>query len=158
MAGELFKYVSQTDIVHVPYSGSSGARNDVMGGHVQMMFDAITTMVGAIRGGQLRALMTSGAKRSTVLPEVPTATEAGLKGFDATIWLGLMAPAKTPQNVVEKLNAAVNEILKRPDIQKTWSEQGADPTPMTIDAFDSYLRKDIDKWSNLVKTANIKVE
>lgn len=158
MAGELFKYVSGTNIVHIPYSGSSGARNDVMGGHVQMMFDAITTMVGAIRGGQLRALMTSGAKRSRVLPDVPTAEEAGLKGFDATIWLGLMAPAQTPKSVVDKLNAAVNDILKRPDIEKAWSEQGAEPTPMTVEAFDAYLRKDIAKWANLVKTANIKVD
>jgi tripartite-type tricarboxylate transporter receptor subunit TctC len=92
LAGELFKAMSGTDIVHVPYKGSSGARNDVLCGQVQMMFDAITAMAPNVRAGQLRALGTSGLKRSTVLPDVPTIAEAGVPGYEATIWIGIMAP------------------------------------------------------------------
>ena len=97
MAGELFKAMTGTDILHVPHKSSGEARNDVMGGHVQMMFDAVTTMKGSIDGGQVRALGTTGEKRSAVLPDVPTVAEAGVPGYEATIWLGIMAPTGTPQ-------------------------------------------------------------
>jgi tripartite-type tricarboxylate transporter receptor subunit TctC len=107
MAGELFKSMSGTDIQHVPYRGSSGARNDVLGGQVQMMFDAITTMAPNVQAGQVRALATTGEKRSTVLPDVPTVAEAGVPGYEATIWLGIMAPKGTPQAIVDKLNAEI---------------------------------------------------
>jgi tripartite-type tricarboxylate transporter receptor subunit TctC len=157
MAGELFKAMTGTDIVHVPYSGSSGARNDVTGGHVQMMFDAITTMAPAAAAGQVRALATTGQKRSSVLPDVPTASEAGVPGYEATIWLGLMAPAGTPAPVVEKLNAEINKVLARPDIKEAWSKQGAEPMSMSVTEFDAYVKRDIDKWAGVVKAANIKI-
>src|SRR5215475_10843460 len=104
MAGELFKAMSGTDIVHVPHKGSGEARNSVLGGHVQMMFDAIPTMAENVKAGQVRALATSGTKRSSVLPDVPTVAEAGVPGYESTIWLGLMAPAGTPKPVIDKLN------------------------------------------------------
>ena len=121
MAGELFKIMSGTDIVHVPYKGSGGARTDVIGGHVQMMFDSVTTMAEVAKSGQVRALATSGRTRSAVLPDVPTLDEAGVPGYDATIWLGLMAPTGTPRAVVDTLNAAVRKIQARPDIKAAWA-------------------------------------
>jgi tripartite-type tricarboxylate transporter receptor subunit TctC len=158
LAGELFKAMSGTDLVHVPYKGSSGARNDILGGQVQMMFDAITTMAPNVRAGQVRALGTTGLKRSKVLPEVPTIAEAGVPGYEATIWLGVMAPKGTPQAIVDKLNAEIIKAVSRPDVTKMWAEQGAEPMVMTPAEFDAYLRKDIEKWANVVKISGAKVE
>ncbi len=158
MAGELFKSMSHTDIQHVPYRGSSGARNDVIGGQVQMMFDAITTMAPNVQAGQVRALGTTGDKRSTVLPEVPTVAEAGVPGYEATIWLGIMAPKGTPQAIVDKLNAEIRKVVNAPAVKETWAKQGAVPMNMTPAEFGAYLEKDIVKWENVVKTANIKVD
>src|SRR3954463_6958869 len=158
MAGELFKSMAGIDVVHVPYRNSGEARNGVLGGSVQMMIDAVTTMVPNINAGQVRALATTGPKRSAVAPDVPTAIEAGIPGYDATIWLGFMAPAGTPKPVLEKLNAAVNEAVKRPDIVSPWAKQGAVPMSMTLAEFDSYLRGDIVKWAAVVKQINEKTQ
>jgi tripartite-type tricarboxylate transporter receptor subunit TctC len=158
MAGELFKAMSGTDIVHVPYKGSGDARNAVIGGHVQMMLDAITTMAANARAGQVRALGTTGIKRSSVMPEVPTIAEAGVPGYEATIWLGLMAPAGTPKAIVDTLNAEVAKIVSRPDLQKMWAEQGAVSMIMDPPAFDKYLRADIAKWAHVVEVSGAKVE
>jgi tripartite-type tricarboxylate transporter receptor subunit TctC len=158
MAGELFKSMSGTDIQHVPYRGSSGARNDVLGGQVQMMFDAITTMAPNVQAGQVRALATTGEKRSTVLPDVPTVAEAGVPGYEATIWLGIMAPKGTPQAIVDKLNAEIRKAINAPAVKEMWAKQGAVPMNMTPAEFGAYLEKDIVKWANVVKTANIKVD
>jgi tripartite-type tricarboxylate transporter receptor subunit TctC len=151
MAGELFKTMAGIDVVHVPYRNSGEARSGVIGGQVQMMIDAVTTMAPNVSAGQVRALATTGTARSSVLPDVPTAAEAGVPGYEATIWLGLMAPAATPKPVIDKLNAAVNDAVKRPDIVKLWTEQGAVAMSMTPEAFDKYLRGDIVKWANVVK-------
>jgi tripartite-type tricarboxylate transporter receptor subunit TctC len=158
MAGELFKSMSGTDILHVPYRGSSQARNDVLGGQVQMMFDAITTMAPNVKAGQVRALATTGAKRSTVLPDVPTVEEAGVPGYETTIWLGLMAPKGTPRAIVDKLNAEIRKAIDQPDVKAIWAEQGAVPMIMTPAEFGTFLDKDIAKWANVVKTANIKID
>src|SRR5919206_1951341 len=125
MAGELFKAMAGIDVVHVPYRNSGEARSGVIGGQVQMMIDAVTAMAPNVAENQVRALATTGKTRSTVLPNVPTAGEAGVPGYEATIWLGLMAPAGTPKPIIDKLNAAVNVAVKRPDIVKLWTGQGA---------------------------------
>ncbi len=151
MAGELFKAMAGIDLVHVPYRNSGEARNGVIGGQVQMMIDAVTTMAPNVTQGQVRALATTGKARSSVLPDVPTAEEAGLGGYDATIWLGLMAPTGTPTPVIDKLNAAVNAAIKRPEIVKLWADQGAAPMSMTPEEFDKFLRSDIVKWAEVVK-------
>jgi len=156
MAGELFKSMSGTNIQHVPYRGSSGARNDVLGGQVHMMFDAITTMAPNVQAGQVRALGTSGTKRSSVLPDVPTVAEAGVPGYESTIWIGIMAPKGTPQPVVDKLNAEIRKVIARPDLRDAWARQGAVPMSMTPAEFGAYLEKDIEKWAGVVKSANIK--
>ena len=158
MAGELFKAMSATDVVHVPHKASGEARNSVIGGHVQMMFDAITTMASNVAAGQVRALGTTGVKRSELTPDVPTIAEAGIPGYDATIWLGVMAPAGTPKEIVEKLNAEINKAINRPEVKEVWDKQGAAPLVMTPAEFDTYLHKDIEKWANVVKASGIKAE
>jgi tripartite-type tricarboxylate transporter receptor subunit TctC len=151
MAGELFKTMAGIDVVHVPYRNSGEARSGVIGGQVQMMIDAVPAMTPNVSEKQVRALATTGKTRSSVLQEVPTASEAGVPGYEATIWLGLMAPAGTPKPVIDKLNAAVNAAVKRPEIIKLWTEQGAVSMSMTPEEFDKYLRGDIVKWAEVVK-------
>ena len=152
MAGELFKTKAGIDLVHVPYRNSGEARSGVIGGQIQMMIDAVTTMAPNVAEKQVRALATTGKTRSGALPDVPTAAEAGVPGFEATIWLGLMAPAGTPKPIIDKLNAAVTAAAKRPDIVKLWTDQGAVPMTMSPDTFDTFLRADIVKWAEVVKT------
>ncbi|HUL55567.1 MAG TPA: tripartite tricarboxylate transporter substrate binding protein, partial [Usitatibacter sp.] len=158
MAGELFKAMAGVDIVHIPYKGSSGARTDVLGGQVQMMFDAITTMAPNVRAGKLRALATTGKVRSTVLPEVPTLDEAGVPGYESVIWLGVMAPAATPKAIVDKLNAEITKVTSSPELRKAWAEQGAVAMTMTPDEFAAYMRTDIEKWARVVKVSGAKAD
>jgi tripartite-type tricarboxylate transporter receptor subunit TctC len=158
MAGELFKAMSGTSIVHVAHRGSGEARTSVIGGHVQMMIDAITTMAPTVQDGQVRALGTTGLKRSTVLPDLPTIDEAGIPGYEALIWLGIMAPAGTPQPIVDKLNGEIGKILTRAETRESWGKQGAEPLLMSPKEFDAYVRKDIDKWAGLIKSAGIKMQ
>jgi tripartite-type tricarboxylate transporter receptor subunit TctC len=155
MAAELFKAMSGTNIVHVPHKASGEMRSAVIGGHVQMAFDAITTMATNVKGGQVRALGTSASKRSSVLPDVPTIAEAGVPGYESTIWIGLMAPAGTPKPIVDKLNAEINKAIGKPEVLAAWNKQGALPLVMTPAQFDTYLRKDIDKWAGVVKAAGL---
>jgi tripartite-type tricarboxylate transporter receptor subunit TctC len=155
MAGELFKAMSGTNIVHVPHKASGEMRSSVIGGHVQMGFDAITTMATNVKSGQVRALGTSASKRSTVLPDVPTIAEAGVPGYESTIWIGIMAPAGTPKPVVDKLNAEINKAINRPEVKAAWDKQGAVALVMTPSEFDAYLRKDIEKWAAVVKAAGL---
>jgi tripartite-type tricarboxylate transporter receptor subunit TctC len=158
MAAELFKAMSGTDLVHVPHKASGEMRNSVIGGHVQMAFDAITTMAPNVKAGQVRALGTSAAKRSSVLPEVPTIAEAGVAGYESTIWLGIMASAGTPKAIIDRLNAEINKVVTRPDVKEAWDQQGAVPLVMTSGEFETYLRADIEKWAQVVKTAGLRAE
>ena len=158
MAGELLKSMADINAVHVPYKGSSGARTDVIGGQVDLMFDAVTTMTEQVRAGKVKALATTGLKRSDVMPDVPTLTEAGVAGYEATIWLGLMAPTGTPKAVVDKLNEAVSKIASQADVKATWTKQGAAPMVMNPTVFDKYMRDDITKWAGVIKKANIKLD
>src|SRR5215468_607438 len=151
MAGELFKAMAGIDLVHVPYRNSGEARSGVIGGQVQMMIDAVPAMAANIAENQVRALATTGQARSSVLPDVPTAIESGVPGYEATIWLRLMAPAGTPKPIIDKLNAALTDFVKRPDIVKLWRDQGAVPMSMSPQEFDAFLRDDIAKWADVVK-------
>src|SRR6202171_2818256 len=143
MAGELFKTMAGIDVLHVPYRNSGEARSGVIGGQVQMMIDAVRAMAPNVAENQVRALATTGKTRSSVLPNVPTATEAGVPGYEATIWLGLMAPARTAKPISDRPTAAVNAAVKRPEIIKLWTDQGAVPMSMTPEEFDKFLRGDI---------------
>ena len=156
MAGELFKSMAGVDILHVPYKGSAGARTDVLGGQVQMMFDAVTVMNQHAREGKVKALGTSGTTRSSVLPGVPTIAEAGVPGYETTIWLGVMAPKGTPAAVVAKLNAEIGRIVSRQDVRDDWAKQGAVPMTMTPAEFARYLEQDVVKWERVVKISGAK--
>jgi tripartite-type tricarboxylate transporter receptor subunit TctC len=123
-----------------------------------MMFDAITTMAPNVQAGQVRALATTGDQRSSVLPDIPTVAEAAVPGYEATIWLGIMAPAGTPKPIVDKLNAEIQKALAKPELREQWAQQGAVPMVMTPAEFDAYIRKDIEKWAQVVKAAGIKAE
>ena len=156
MAGELFKAMAGLNIVHVPYKESSGARTGVLGGQVEMMFDAVTVMNEHVKAGKVKALATTGATRSAVMPDVPTMSEAGVPGYEAVIWLGLMAPKGTPPAVVSRLNAEVTKIVGRPEVKTEWARQGATAMAMTPEAFTKYLNDDIVKWQRIVRVSGAK--
>jgi len=157
MAGELFKAMSNTDIVHVPHKASGDARNSVISGTVQMMFDAVTTMSALAKGGQVRALGTTGLTRSQLTPDLPTIAET-VPGYEATIWLGVMAPKGTPKEIISFLNANINKVLNNPEVKAAWLQQGAVPLVKTPEEFDAYLRNDIEKWANVVKVSGAKIQ
>jgi tripartite-type tricarboxylate transporter receptor subunit TctC len=157
MAGELFKAMSQTDIVHVPHKASGDARNSVISGTVQMMFDAVTTMSELVKGGQVRALGTTGLRRSALTPDLPTIAET-VPGYEATIWLGVMAPKGTPKEIITFLNTNINKVINKADVKEAWLKQGAIPMAKTPEEFDAYLRKDIEKWANVVKVSGAKIQ
>jgi len=158
MAGELLKAMAGIDLLHVPYKGSIGARTDIVAGHVNVMFDAITTMAARVKAGKVKALATSGKTRSTVMPDVPTLDEAGVPGYESVIWLGIMAPINTPRSIVNKLNAEITKAVNRADVKADWAKQGATPMQMTPDAFAKYDKEDIDKWAQVVKVSGAKFE
>ena len=158
MAGELFKAMAGISIVHIPYKGSAGARTDVLGGQLEMMFDAIPTMAEHIKSGKVKALATTGRARSAVLPDVPTMAEAGVPGYEATIWLGLMAPKGTPAAVVNKLNAELAKITGNAEVRRNWATQGTAPMTMGVDEFTRYMNDDIAKWARIVKISGAKAE
>jgi tripartite-type tricarboxylate transporter receptor subunit TctC len=157
MAGELFKYMAGVDMTHVPYKGSSGARTDIVGGQVDVMFDAETTMAEFARNGQVRMLGATGLARSANLPDVPTVAETVPK-YEATIWLGFMAPKGTPADIVTKLNAEMRKIVNNPEVKTAWAKQGAVPLSMTVAEFEQYLNADIAKWANIVKVSGAKAD
>lgn len=155
MAGELLKNLAGVDIVHVPYKGSTGARNDILSGQIQMLFDSVPTMAPMIKAGLVLPLGTTGKTRSAILPDVPTIAEAGVAGFNATLWVGFMAPAGTPQPIIDKLNQAITKITSRPDIKEAWEKTGATPITMTQTDFKVFMDGQVAKWANIIKANNI---
>jgi len=158
MAGELFKAMAGVSILHIPYRGSAGARTDVLGGQVDMMFDAVPTMTEFVRGGKVKAMATTGLARSAVMPDVPTVAEAGVPKYEATIWLGLMAPKGTPAAIVNRLNAEVVKIVSNPEVVRAWKAQGATPMTMNPAEFSRYINDDIEKWARIVKISGAKAD
>jgi tripartite-type tricarboxylate transporter receptor subunit TctC len=158
LAGELFKSLAGIELLHVPYKGSAGARTDVLGGQVDLMFDAIPTMAEHVRSGKVRALATSGRQRSAILPDVPTLAEAGVPGYEASLWLGLMAPRGTPAAVVQRLNGELQKITANADLRRAWQLQGATAMTMGVDEFTRYLNDDIAKWALLIRQVRIKAD
>jgi tripartite-type tricarboxylate transporter receptor subunit TctC len=157
MAGELFKAMSGTDIVHVPHKASGDMRNSVLSGNVQMMFDAITVMSQLAKAGKVRALATTGVKRNPLTPDLPTVGET-VPGYESTIWIGLMAPKGTPREAVAFLNTSINKVIDLPDVKEAWLKQGAIPMVKTPEEFDAFLRKDIEKWAHVVKVSGAKIQ
>ena len=158
MAGELFKHMAGVNMTHIPYKGSAAARTDVLSGQVDVMFDAVTTMTENIKAGKVRGLATTGRTRSTVAPELPTVNEDGVPKYEALIWLGLMAPAGTPDAIVQRLNTEINKIVNAPDVKATWAKQGAVAMSMTAPAFAKYVADDVAKWATIVKVSGAKAD
>lgn len=157
LAGELFKLMTQTDINHIPYKGTGPLLNDLMAGHVAFAFDQVTAVMSPIQGGKMKALGVASLERSHALPGVPAIAEV-LPGFEATAWVGIFAPAKTPSDVVSRIQGETARIVQLPDIAKRLSELGATPVANPPSQFADFVKKDTEKWRNLVSTAKIKVE
>ncbi len=155
MAAELLKNLTGIDIVHVPYKGSTGMRSDILSGEIQLLFDSVPTVAPLIKSGLVRALGTSGTTRSPILPDVPTIAEAGVPGFHATLWVGFMAPAHTPQPIVDLLNRTITAILQRPDIKASWEKQGATPLVMSQPEFQNFMAAEVLKWAKVIKHNHI---
>jgi tripartite-type tricarboxylate transporter receptor subunit TctC len=157
MAAELLKNLTGIDIVHVPYKGSTGMRSDILSGQIQLLFDSVPTMAPLIDSGAVRALGTSGTARSPILPDVPTIAEAGVPGFHATLWVGFMAPAHTPQPIVDLLNRTITTILQRPDIKEAWEKQGATPLVMSQREFQTFMAAEVAKWAKVISDNHIAI-
>jgi len=157
LGGELFKLLTGTDILHVAYKSSTGARNDVVGGHVDMMFDEVPSVAPNVLAGQVRALGVTGKKRSPALPDIPTVGES-VPGYEANTWYGVIAPRNTPADVIDKLNAEINAALKDPGVQKRLVTLGAELDPGTPQAFGKYLEADMTRWAKVIKQAGIKAD
>jgi tripartite-type tricarboxylate transporter receptor subunit TctC len=158
LSAELFKSMAKVDLLHVPYKGTGQALTDLLAGQVDLMFAPSQTVISHLRGGKLKALAVTGAKRSETLPELPTVAESGLPGYEAVGWFGLLAPAATPSAVVGKLSADVNRVLAAPEVRARMQSLGADPGGNTPEEFARFIREDQAKWSRLMREAGIKPE
>ncbi len=157
LGGELFKLMTGTDILHVAYKGSTGARNDIIGGHVNMMFDEIPSVGPNVLAGQVRALGVTGKQRSKALPDVPTVSET-VPGYEHTGWFGIMVPAGTPKPIVDLLNAEIRAMVAKPEVQAYWAKQDTATMSLTPAESTAFLNAEIEKWTKVVKAANIKLE
>ena len=156
MAGELFKMMAKINIVHVPYKGNAPAMTDTMAGHVEMMFSGVPAIVPHVQSGRLRAIAIGSLKRFTAIPEVPTFDESGVKGYEATTWFGLMAPVRTPKDIVGRWNTEVGKILASPDLRGRFINEGLEPMGGTQEEFAKFIRSEIDKYANVVKATGMK--
>ena len=155
MAGELFKLMAGVNIVHVPYKGNAPALTDLLGGHVEMIFSGVPALVPHIESGRIRGIAIGSLKRFPALPKVPTFDESGLKGYEATTWFGLLAPTKTPREVITRLNTEVDRAIKSADIQQRFVSEGLEPMGGTTEAFAKFIRAEIDKYAKVIKAAAI---
>ena len=158
LSGELFVHQAKIDAPHIPYKGSAPALNDLMGGHVQLMFDSMITTMPLVEGGKLRALAVTGKTRSPALPNVPTIAESGLPDYEATGWTGIVVPAGTPRDIVMKLNHAIVEAVRSPDVQQAFKKQAAEPVGSTPEEFAAFIRKETDKWGKTIRAAGISAD
>jgi tripartite-type tricarboxylate transporter receptor subunit TctC len=158
LAGELFKKLAGIDIVHVPYRGAAPAMNDLVSGHIPILFDNMPGVRAQVLAGTIRPIAVAGAGRSPLLPEVPTMAEAGVAGFEASSWFGLVAPAKTPPEVMKALTEAVMKALRDPDLAKKLADVGAEPGTLSGSEFGAYLHAEADKWSNVVRDAGVVIQ
>lgn len=156
MAGELLKVMAGINIVHVPYKGNAPAITDLLGGHVEMVLSGVPALVPHINSGRVRAIAIGSLKRFPALPQVPTFDESGLKGYEATTWFGLLAPAKTPKDIITRWNTEVDKILKSPDLKERFVNDGLEPMGGSAESFSKFIRAEIDKYAKVVKAAGIK--
>jgi tripartite-type tricarboxylate transporter receptor subunit TctC len=158
LAGELFKTEAGVDMVHIPYKGGAPAMQDLLGGQIQLMFDNLANSMQQVRAGKLKALAVTTARRSTLVPELPTLAETGLPGFDIYTWWGFMAPAGTPREIVAKWNVEVARILNTPEMKSFFAQQGAEPASTSPDEFAAMIRSEIPKYAKIIKASGAKVD
>lgn len=158
LAGELFKQMTGTDIVHVPYKGAPQAVTDVVGGHMNMMFNSISPIVGHIKAGRVRVLGIASLQRSPQMPDLPTISESGVPGFEAVNWFGMFAPAKTPRPIINRVNAALVKTVKTPEMQAQFVALGADPVGSSVEEFTAFVRRDMEKYASIVKISGAKID
>jgi tripartite-type tricarboxylate transporter receptor subunit TctC len=158
LAGELLKSMTGIEIVHVPYKGAAPAMNDLIGGHIPMMFDNMPAVLPQVQAKVINAIAVAGAKRASAMPDVPTVAESGFAGFEASSWFGLVAPAKTPAPVLAKLQGEVESILQMPDVRKRLTELGAEPGTISGEAFGKYLAEETAKWSKIIRASGVTAE
>lgn len=158
LSGELFDSMAGVRMLHVPYRGSTPAVTDLLAGQVQIMFAPASTVLPYIRSGKLKALASAGATRTSLMPELPTLAESGLKGFETSVWFGLVAPAGTPQPAIDALAAAVQKAVASPEVEQQFKSQGIDVVASTPASFAQYMRSETTKWAKVIKSAGIKAE
>jgi tripartite-type tricarboxylate transporter receptor subunit TctC len=158
LSGELFKTMAGVDMTHVPYKGSSPALTDLIGGQVQVMFDNLPSALPQIKGGKLRAIAVTSLKRAPALPDIPTISESGLPGFEASSWFGVLAPAGTPGTIVARINAEVNKWLQSADAREKLIAQGAEAAGGSPEQFAAHIRAETDKWAKVVRASGAKVD
>jgi tripartite-type tricarboxylate transporter receptor subunit TctC len=158
LAGEIFKSTAGVQLTHIPYKGAAPAMADLLGGQVPMVFDPIPTSLMHVRGGKLKALGITSAQRSALVPDVPTVAESGLPGFAVSAWFGLYAPAATPKDIVEKLNADVNRVLLNPEVKERFATLGAESMPMTVDEFAVFLRAEVVRFAKAISDSGATAE
>jgi len=155
---ELFKSMTGTDITHIPYKGSAPAVTDMIGGQVQLMFDNTPNVLPQVKAGKLKALGVSSKKRSSLAPEVPTVDEAGVPGYDVTVWFGILAPAGTPKEIVTRLNTEMVKIMRSPEITDRFNKAGVDVVASSSEEFSVFLKSEVARWAKVVQDANIKAD
>lgn len=158
LAAELFKTMSGIQMNHVPYKGSIPALTDIMGGQVTLMFDSMASALPLVKSGKLKALAQTGSRRSAAVPDLPTISESGLPGYDVAGWFGVLAPAGTPRDIVNKLSAEIAQILSLPDVKARYALIGAEPGPASPDEFSRFIALEIGKWAKVIKDSGIKAE
>ena len=155
---ELFKTMTGTFMTHIPYKGSAPVVTDLIGGQVDIMFDNLPNVIQHVKGGRMKALAVSGGKRSPLAPEVPTVAEAGVPGFEVTVWFGLLAPAGTPREIVQRLNAESTKIINSPDVTDRFVKQGVEPRTGTPEQFGDLVKSEVVRWAKVIKDAGIRAD
>jgi tripartite-type tricarboxylate transporter receptor subunit TctC len=158
LSGEMFKQMTGVDIVHVPYRGSGPAVSDLIAGQVDLMFDNLPSSIEHVRAGSLRGIAVTSAKRTSALPDVPTIAESGVPGFEASSWFAIFAPAKTPKEIVDKINAEVRKAVQDPEIQKRFADIGGEIRTYSPDELRDFVRSELEKWAKVVKESGAKIE
>jgi tripartite-type tricarboxylate transporter receptor subunit TctC len=158
VSGELFKSVTGTRIVHIPYKGNGPALTDTLAGHVPLMFTSIITCLPHVKAGKLKALAVTSLQRSPLAPGLPTLSESGLRDFEVNAWFGVVAPARTPSEVIGRLNAAIVKVLQAPDMKERFASQGLEVVSTTPEEFDAYIRAEIGKWARVLGAAGIRAQ